>query len=175
MTHVFLGGSRAVSRLNPLIREQLENLINRRCTILIGDANGADKAMQKYFAEQNYQDVIVFCMNRFRNNLGTWQTRIVKTDRSRKDFAYFSTKDKEMAREAKCGLMLWDGESKGTLSNIIELIRAQKKVLVYLAPLKKFFKLSTEIDLEMMLSYCDSKTIENLKCQLLPELQFIKD
>jgi hypothetical protein len=171
MTSVFLGGSRAVSRLNPLIREQLENLISRRCTILIGDANGADKAMQKFFAEQNYRNVIVFCMDHFRNNLGSWETRTLKVGHSRKDFAYYSIKDKEMAREAKCGFMLWDGESKGTLRNIFELISAQKAVLVYLAPAKKFFRLSTEQELEAMLSHCDSAIIENLKHQLHPQLQ----
>jgi hypothetical protein len=170
MTSIFLGGSRAVSHLNLQIREQLENLMNRRCTILIGDANGADKVMQKFFAEQNYSNVVVFCMNQPRNNLGPWQTRIIKPDRAKKDFAYFSKKDREMAKEANCGLMLWDGESKGTLRNIMDLVCTHKKVLVYLAPTKKFYKLSTEQELEAMLLDCDAKIIEDLKHRLQPEL-----
>jgi hypothetical protein len=170
MTSVFLGGSRAVSRLNAAILEQLENLMNRGCTILIGDANGADKAMQKFFATQHYQNVVVFCMNHFRNNLGSWDTRVIRTNGGRKDFAHFSTKDKEMVREAQCGLMLWDGESKGTLRNIVELVQAKKPVLVYLAPAKKFYRLSTEQDFEIMLSHCDPTIVRNLKHQLRPEL-----
>ena len=47
MTSVFIGGSRAVSRLNDTIREQLDNLIARGRQILIGDANGADRAVQQ--------------------------------------------------------------------------------------------------------------------------------
>ena len=66
MTPVFLGGSRAVSKLNSVIREQLTNLMNHRCTILIGDANGADKAMQRFFAHHHYESVVVLCMNDFR-------------------------------------------------------------------------------------------------------------
>ena len=59
---VFIGGSRAVSKLNAVIRGGLDDLMKRGCTILIGDANGADKAVQTYFAKERYAKVIVFCM-----------------------------------------------------------------------------------------------------------------
>jgi hypothetical protein len=39
-----------------------------------------------------------------------------------------------MAQDAQCGVMLWDGKSKGTLNNIQELLSAGKKTLVYFAP-----------------------------------------
>ncbi len=52
-----------------------------------------------------------------------------------------------MANDAKCGVMLWDGKSKGTLNNIQNLIRSGKKTLVYIAPEKAFHKLSSEEDL----------------------------
>ena len=38
--NVFIGGSRAVSKLNAVIRMRLDHLIKRGCTIFIGDANG---------------------------------------------------------------------------------------------------------------------------------------
>lgn len=171
MTSVFLGGSRAISKLNSVIREQLTNLMNHRCTILIGDANGADKAMQRFFADHRYENVIVFCMNDFRNNLGSWQTRVIRADRKTRGFSYFSMKDKEMSREVRCGLMLWDGMSKGTLRNILELVADHKKVLVYLAPEKRFYKLTTEEELGDLLSRCDSAVIQNLTRELGTELQ----
>jgi hypothetical protein len=40
-----------------------------------------------------------------------------------KDFAYYAAKDLAMAQDAKCGVMLWDGRSKGTLNNIQNLLR----------------------------------------------------
>jgi hypothetical protein len=171
MTPIFLGGSRAVSKLNSVIREQLINLMNHRCTILIGDANGADKAMQRFFADHHYTSVVVFCMNEFRNNLGSWQTRVIRADRKTRGFSYFTIKDKEMSREAKCGLMLWDGASKGTLRNIFELVHDHKRVLVYLAPEKKFYKLTSEEELADLLSHCDAAVIQNLTRELGPELQ----
>ncbi len=42
---VFMGGSRAVSKLNATILAKPDDLMNRGCTILIGDANGADRVV----------------------------------------------------------------------------------------------------------------------------------
>jgi hypothetical protein len=39
-------------------------------------------------------------------------------------------KDLHMAREADYGFMIWDGQSSGTLSNILELLEMGNKVLV---------------------------------------------
>jgi hypothetical protein len=39
--------------------------------------------------------------------------------------------------------MLWDGVSKGTLTNVINLLDADKKVLLYVSPKKQFFNLHT--------------------------------
>ncbi len=57
-----------------------------------------------------------------------------------------------MAHEAKCGVMLWDGRSKGTLHNVLNLIGAGKKVLVYFSPEKAFYKLSTPRELDSLLA-----------------------
>lgn len=42
-------------------------------------------------------------------------------------FAYYSAKDLVMSQEAGCGLMLWDGKSKGTLQNMLKLIGADSR------------------------------------------------
>jgi hypothetical protein len=52
MVSVFVAGSRALSRLNPQLRERLDNIIRQNLTVLIGDANGADKAVQGYLAKR---------------------------------------------------------------------------------------------------------------------------
>jgi hypothetical protein len=150
MTKVFIGGSRAVSRLNNVIRTQLDDLIRKNCAILTGDANGADRAVQQHFADRNYHNVVVFCMAQCRNNMGGWDVRSIASANGRRDFAYYSQKDKVMAHEAQCGIMLWDGESRGTLANIVNLLHEGKKVLVYFSPTKIFHKLSTEDDLKLM-------------------------
>jgi hypothetical protein len=75
MTTVFIGGSRAVARLNPMVREKLDDLMRRGCRILIGDANGADKAVQQHYAERGYRNLVVYCMDRCRNNVGAGRAR----------------------------------------------------------------------------------------------------
>jgi hypothetical protein len=149
MTTVFIGGSRTVSRLNSIIRAKLDDLINRQCMIFVGDANGADKAVQTHLASRGYEHVLVHCMEHCRNNLGRWPTKHVATPSDRTDFAYYVAKDLVMAHDAKCGMMLWDGKSKGTLNNIQQIIGDGKKALVYLAPEKTFYKLLTEQDLQL--------------------------
>jgi hypothetical protein len=166
MTSVFIGGSRAISRLNPIIRERLDDLLRRRCLILIGDANGADKMVQQYFADHGYRDVVVYCMSRCRNNVGDWPTKIIESDSKTKDFGYYAAKDLAMAQDAKCGVMLWDGASKGTLNNIQNLIRSGKKVLVYLSAAKSFIKLNDQSDLDSLLRQCDPRDIAYAQGQI---------
>jgi len=101
--NVFIGGSRAVSKLNATIRAKLDDLMNRGCTIPICDANGADKAVQQHFADRHYAKVIVFCMAECRNNIGAWPTRHIEPPGERKDFSCHATKDLVIAQEAQCG------------------------------------------------------------------------
>jgi hypothetical protein len=159
--NVFIGGSRAVSKLNALIRKRLDDLVKRECTIFIGDANGADKAVQTYLAKQNYGNVVVFCMEECRNNVGAWPTRQIDPPNDRKDFSYYAAKDIVMSKEAQCGVMLWDAKSKGTLQNMLNLIGAGKRTLVYFAPTKDFHVLATEQDLQTLLTRCDKRYLES--------------
>jgi hypothetical protein len=159
MTSVFIGGSRAVSRLNSTILSKLDELIDRRCLIFVGDANGADKAVQQHFASRGYEHVLVYCMDQCRNNLGNWPTKNVTSPSSRRDFAYYAAKDHAMAHDAKCGIMLWDGKSQGTLNNIQQLIATGKKTLVYLASDKAFHKIVTEHELDSFLQRCDPNAV----------------
>ncbi len=163
MTKVFFGGSRKLTRLNRAIRERANNIIAKGFEVLIGDANGADKAMQKYLAERGYKNVIVFCMSgTCRNNLGNWQTKAVASNRNKRDFSYFAEKDSEMSKQADYGFMLWDGRSKGTLNNIINLLQGNKYVLVYFSPSKKFFTLKSPSELENLLQKCDPMSVQRL-------------
>jgi len=171
MTTVFIGGSRSVAKLNAVIRKQLDDFIARRCTIFIGDANGADKAVQQHFAGRGYSQVVVYCMDNCRNNLGAWQTKPILRPGAPRDFAYYAAKDRAMAEDAKCGLMLWDAKSKGTLNNIQNILDLGKKVLVYFAPEKTFYKLSSESELDVLLQRCDRRVIEEARQQIRRKVQ----
>jgi hypothetical protein len=136
---VFIAGSRRLTRLNEEIRGRLNNVIRNGCAVYVGDANGADKAVQTYLASKSYRNVLVFCVARHcRNNLGQWPTREIEPPPRASGFELFSAKDRVMAREAECGLMLWDGKSRGTLANIMDLVSRGKPAVVYFSPSKSF-------------------------------------
>lgn len=163
MTKVFIGGSRRISKLNRSIRARLDRIMDGGFMILIGDANGADRSIQDYLSLKHYGNVLVFCMeNKCRNNIGNWQHRSVKTNTNNKSFHYYAAKDLEMAREADYGFMLWDSKSKGTLNNIFNLIKENKKTLVYFSPEKNYYQVSTLDDLRILLSKCDRQSLEIL-------------
>ena len=140
MMRVFIGGSRRVSRLDEQVKGRLDEIIRKQLPVIIGDANGADRAVQDYFRQQAYGQVEVFCTGgRCRNNAGNWKIRPVPAPAGGKhDFEYYAAKDRLMADEGSIGFMLWDGKSRGTLSNVLRLIEQGKKVVVYLAPTKQF-------------------------------------
>lgn len=89
-----------------------------------------------------------------------WPTRNIAAPAGRSGFAYYSAKDLVMSQEAKCGLMFWDGKSKGTLQNLLKLIGAEKRALVYFAPTKEFRVVGNESDLQALLAMCRKSDIE---------------
>lgn len=163
MTTVFVSGSRKISRLNKEIRNRLQNLVDKQFAVIIGDANGADKALQKYFSEIPYKNVIVFCSgNSCRNNLGNWDEKHVFVEPKLKGRDFYTKKDKEMAAEADYGFVLWDGKSSGAFNNIIELLKKHKNALVYFSPEKKFYSVSKVEDAQKLLEKCDQDSLQEI-------------
>ena len=138
MTKVFIGGSRHLTRLPADVRARLDRIVDSHLPVVVGDANGADKAVQGFLAERHHAQVEVFCSGEPRNNAGGWPVRIVQTTRAARDFEYYATKDRAMAAEATVGLMVWDGASRGTLLNVLRLVAQGKPVVVYSQPDRAF-------------------------------------
>lgn len=155
MTKVFIGGSRRISRLNTDVRRKIDRIIEKRFPILIGDANGVDKAVQQYLYTKGYGLVEVFCAGEHcRNNVGSWPVRAIPTDEPKRDYNFYATKDRIMADEASVGLMIWDGKSVGTLLNVLRLIRQQKKVVIYVVPAKEFVDVKSAADWQGFVARC---------------------
>ena len=156
MTKVFIGGSRASSRLNPEIRKRLDNIMANGFPIVVGDASGADKAVQQYLSGKNYRNVEVFCSgNKCRNNLGQWQTRNIQTSTRSRTAQFYAVKDRVMAQEATIGLMVWDGKSVGTVLNLFRLLSQNKKAVLYATPEKRFFELKRWTDWQVFIANQD--------------------
>lgn len=167
---IFIGGSRHVSRLPPEVKHRLDNVISSGHYVIVGDANGVDKAVQKYFHDAAYNNVTVFCSGEtFRNNLGNWRTRRIDVPKKEKGFQFYAAKDREMAHEADFGLMIWDGKSPGTVLNVLRLVRAGKIAVLFSVPEKRAINIKTQSDWDTFLSHCSSELLHDLRERATPE------
>lgn len=164
MTTVFLSGSRKINRLNDVIRGRIQNIVDQGFHVVVGDANGADKAMQSYLADKGYANVAVYCAGRTcRNNVGSWSTEKIDVDPKLKGRAFYTQKDKAMAAQADFGLVLWDGKSEGSINNVLELLRNGKKAVVYFSPRKEFMNVKTPSDADALLRLCEPTASRSLQ------------
>jgi hypothetical protein len=158
MTKVFIGGSRHVSRLAAPVRQRIDRIIAKDLPVIVGDANGADKAVQTHLSKCLYQNVEVFCSGRSpRNNIGGWLLRSIAADSPRGTLDFYTVKDRAMTDEATVGLMVWDGKSAGTLLNVFRLLSQQKKVVVYAGPEKRFHELKNLGQWDDFISHCPAE------------------
>jgi adenine-specific DNA-methyltransferase len=170
MNTVFIGGSRHLSRLSSEVKERLHNITGSGARVVVGDANGADKAVQKFLHDASYKNVTVFCSgDNCRNNLGQWETRNIKTSKHLKGFDFYAAKDREMAREADFGLMIWDGKSAGTVLNILRLIRADKKAVLLNVPNKQTTTFKASDDWARFISHVSSDFRNDLRKRATPD------
>jgi hypothetical protein len=101
-----------------------------------------------------------------RNNVGHWPTREVPAPKGARGFDFYSTKDRVMADTAEYGLMLWDGKSKGTINNVVNLSRDGKPVVVYVAPKKQFLTVKAFDDLRGVLAQGETESVERAVSEL---------
>lgn len=178
MKTVFLSGSRRISRINEAIQKRLDNIVVNNLSVIVGDANGADKVMQSYLAGVEYDDVTVFCAgSRCRNNVGGWHTEKIQSDPKLSGRDFYVQKDKEMARKADFGFVLWDGKSAGSAANMVELIKKGKKVVVYFRPENTFYNLHHVKDINEIFEKCDPDIVDAIskKIQLKKSLREIEN
>ena len=156
---VFIGGSRHLRRLDDArLLDALDRIMRHNHRVLVGDAAGVDEGVQRYFAANGYDNVAVYHMGnrpRRNHNPGAWEVRRVEDNRARKGFKYFALKDAAMSRDADCGLMLWDGNSKGTLNNVLNLLEDGKRASVYFSPDRSLTTISAAGQLNALLEQCN--------------------
>ena len=167
MNTVFIGGSRDVSRFNEVVCTRLQAILDAGLWVFVGDANGADKAAQRWFGDRAYSNVTVFhSCDEPRNNLGRWETRRIVPKSKKKDFYFHAAKDLAMAEQADYGFMLWDGVSKGTLNNILNLLERRKKVVVFLSPAQVCITLRQIDDVIPLLAHCPQTALDEFDAKI---------
>lgn len=164
MTTIFVGGSRHVARLPDHVKGRLDAMMRNGHHIVVGDAPGVDKAVQAHLRDAAYDRVTVFCSgDRHRNNLGGWRMNHVAAPRAAKGFQFYAAKDREMARCADFGLMIWDGRSPGTVLNVLRLVRAGKIVVLVNVPADETLNVKSAAQWDDFLSRCDAGLLDEMR------------
>ena len=153
METVFVAGSIAISNLAPQVVRRIGTLVERDLAVVVGDADGADSAIQSCLRDLGATRVTVYCSGRApRNNIGDWPVEQVFPSAAPGTRAFFTAKDVEMAEVANYGLMIWDSRSTGTLSNVIELLARHRTSVVFVNKAKTFMTVGDVCALERLVA-----------------------
>lgn len=130
---VFKAGAPSITTVDSFVINKLHSICDKHFDVLVGDCYGVDTAIQSFFADCSYPKVTVYsCNGKARNNVGRWLTKDIQVASTIRGFEFYRQKDIAMANDADIGFMIWDGESRGTLHNILTLAERNKMVLVYI-------------------------------------------
>ena len=128
---VFIGGSKTITYLNEEAKKKIDEFCKNNAEILIGDCFGADHIVQKYLYDRGYTNVTVYVSgDEVRHNAGNFNVKHITVTNDVSGFGFYRHKDIAMANDADCGLMLWNGSSRGTECNISDLRKIDKSVMV---------------------------------------------
>lgn len=118
-----------------------------------------EPSVQRFYSNLGYCNVTVFASNgKARNNIGGWNIRNVAVPSYIHGFDFYKQKDIAMTNEADYGFMIWDGESRGTLNNTINLVMQRKSVLMYLTTIDRMIVIKTLDDLNKVVDVCAPQT-----------------
>ena len=149
---IFVAGARVVTELDFSVQKKLLAIMNKGYDIVVGDCSGVDASVQKFCNSFGYKNVIVYAGNgHARNNIGNWIVKDVYVPSNLHGFDFYKQKDIAMAMDADCGFMIWNGESRGTLNNIINLVSQEKDVLVYMTAVKKMVIIKSFTELSSLI------------------------
>jgi hypothetical protein len=150
---IFISGSLSINELKDDIINYINILLSNDYGVIIGDAKGVDRLVQKYLSKFETRTTIFCSGQQPRNNIGDWPVQLITTTYAKGSRAFFTAKDIRMAEVADIGLMIWDTKSTGTLSNVIELLSRKKKSVVFVNKVKIFKNITTLEQLKELLTY----------------------
>ncbi len=146
---IVLAGSLRLHALPEEAITLLKNWVEGECEFLVGDASGIDSQFQRVLNSINYQNVkVYFSGASLRNNIGRWPAVNIRSADKARGHALHGAKDRFMTEAASEGLMIWDGESAGTIANLIELLESGKSCYLFVSPESELLRLDSPAQLE---------------------------
>ena len=181
---VFISGSISIKNLDKNIFSRLENIIEKKMHILVGDASGIDILIQEFFAKRNYYNVTVYSIYSNPRNIYSqkFSTKIISVpDNIKKEREKQVYKDKQMTADSNYSFIIWDNKSKGSYGNAIRALKLKKKIVVYLNNEQSFLKQDkcTAPEIEFIYrkhnGYSASEIVEYLKQERIEFFSNTKD
>ena len=161
---IVLGGSRRIDRIPGEVQELLKSYVANEEKFIGGDAVGSDLAFQRFFFDSKCLAVTIYSSAGYvRNNVGHWPEQLIDSGLKSKSNAVHAFKDRKMVEIAKSGIMIWDSESAGTLSNVIDLVEQEKECYLWLAAESELCKFDNSKSLEKFLANFPAQTEEAMK------------
>ena len=150
---IFISGSKIINNQLPnQVLGVIDKKLTERSEIIIGDCFGIDEMVQKYLSSAGFRNVTVYvsgAKQKARHNIGNWEEKNIQIDRKRRTaYSMRLEKDFQMAQDADEGLAIWDGESKGTFINLVNLSVMGKKSRVFLIKENKLINIESIEDLK---------------------------
>jgi len=158
MTKVFISGSISTNKLPSLVQDSLTNIINNEFDILVGDAKGIDEQVQNFCRARNYSNVTIYSIYEEPRHKIDHQTsqKYIKTDcKSTRERERQKSKDEAMTCDSDFSLVIWDGKSLGSYTNILRALSSGKKVKVFLTKTDRFLEKDKINENEILFYYRD--------------------
>ena len=118
---VFISGSKSISKLPEEVKSLLDEHIALGTEFLVGDCYGVDAAVQKYLESKGCGKVTIYCSGETPRNNFVTGAKVCSCAEAAKGLtgnAFQYVKDIQMAQDCDTALMVWDGKSKGSGTNI---------------------------------------------------------
>lgn len=146
---VFMCGSISIKEIPPEAKKRIDNIIAKRYEILVGDADGIDYEIQKYCRDKKYFKLTIYIVGDEARKIATTEfaTKQIKKDSNEIEYVPIEEenskkkpsererqwiKDKAMIDDCDYGLIIWDGESKGSYKNLLYMVDSKKKFHLYI-------------------------------------------
>lgn len=148
---IFIGGSIGITQLpDEILGEFWVRCLYDQHQILVGDAPGVDTAIQTQAFEKQYPKVTIYYSGvKCRNNCGNFETQQIQVQDGTKGREFYGAKDQAMVNDADVGLLIWDGQSAGTIHNAFRVLLQRKSCyFIVCDPMKQQFTSYPELNFE---------------------------
>ena len=126
---IFISGSRAIQSIPDNVKEKIDEYIEAGATFYVGDAPGVDEMVQRYLNNKDCENVVVYHSGRNIRKMVNkdWEDKEISVKAGVSGREFYTAKDIAMTDDCTSGIVIWDGESKGSKANI-DRLKSQKKL-----------------------------------------------